>query len=305
LTAPPPRAEDDGNQQGQERSMAKIRHIAIFSDNPTKLAQFYGTVYGIRVTGTDDIGCVWATDGYMDIALLRRRNADAPKAGIHHWGFTIDKAERPAVLARMKQYGVEPFSPYVTSPDAHRPYAEDAVKDPDGNRFDLSTGMRDMRVSVDTAGKPLSSDMVADDARALIKHIAIFSENPTKLSKFYVDVFGLKITGESQGDVWVTDGYVDMALLSRKNAKSPPVGIHHWGFTVSREAKPEIYATLRAMGLPPSDPRVEDPTIDRPYVEDKGHDIDGNRFDLTTSKRDMDVEKARTRERLSAMAPAK
>ena len=285
--------------------MAKIRHIAIFSENPTNLAKFYGDIYGMRVTGTDELGNVWATDGYMDVALLRRRDADSPKGGIHHWGFTVAPAERDGVIARMKPYGVEPFSPYVTAPDAHRPYAEDAVKDPDGNRFDLSTGMRDMRQSVDTAGRPLSSDADHGDARALIKHIAIFSENPARLAKFYTDVFGLAVTGESQGDVWVTDGYVDMALLSRKNARSPKVGIHHWGFTIAADAKADIYGRLRAMGLPPSDPRVEDPTIDRPYVEDKGHDIDGNRFDLTTSKRDMDVEKARTRERLSQMAPAK
>jgi predicted enzyme related to lactoylglutathione lyase len=284
--------------------MAKIRHIAIFSDDAIRLSKFYADVYGMKVTGTDEIGCAWVTDGYMDVALLRRRNADAPAKGIHHWGFTIDPAERPAVLARLKEWGIEPFSPYVTSPDAHRPYAEDAVKDPDGNRFDLSTGMRTMRTAVTGEGKPLSSGET-DDAPALIKHIAIFSENPARLAKFYGEVFGLKVTGESQGDVWVTDGYVDMALLSRKNAKSPKVGIHHWGFTVSQDAKPGIYATLRAMGLPPSDPRVEDPTIDRPYVEDKGHDIDGNRFDLTTGKRDMDAEKARTRERLNTMAPAK
>src|ERR1700722_4591188 len=178
--------------------MAKIRHIAIFSESPTKLAAFYGDVYGLKVTGTDELGNAWVTDGYMDIALLRRRGEKAPPKGIHHWGFTIDPAERPAVLERMKAFGVEPYSPYVDAPEAHRPYAEDAVKAPDGNRFDLSTGMKDMRTAVDTAGKPISAGE-AGDARALIKHIAIFSENPAKLSKFYGDVFGLRVTGESLG----------------------------------------------------------------------------------------------------------
>src|SRR5665213_2311891 len=289
---------------GQETPMAKIGHIAIFSENPTKLAKFYGDVFGTKTTGADDLGNAWITDGYMDVALLRRRNEKAPPKGIHHWGFTIDPAERNEVLARLRTFGIEPYSPYVDAPEAHRPYAEDAVKDPDGNRYDLSTGMRAVRSGTDAAGTPLSTGDSGDEL-SRIKHIAIFSENPTRLSKFYVDVFGLTITGESQGDVWVTDGYVDVALISRKNAKAPHSGIHHWGFTVSPDAKPDIYNKLRAMGLPPRDPRADNPSIDRPFVEDAAHDIDGNRYDLTTGKREMDVEKARTRERLATMAPAK
>ncbi len=139
---------------------------------------------------------------------------------------------------------------------------------------------------------------------ARIKHIAIFSENPAKLAEFYVDVFGMKITGESQGDVWVTDGYVDVALISRKSERAPKPGIHHWGFTLDEDEKAEVYDRLAARNLPPSDPRVEDPTIDRPYVEDKGHDPDGNRYDLTTGKREMDEEKARTKKRLAALEKA-
>ena len=63
---------------------------------------------------------------------------------------------------------------------------------------------------------------------AKIRHIAIFSDNPTKLAQFYVDVYGMKITGESMGDVWVTDGYMDVALISRKTEKAPH-GIHQIG----------------------------------------------------------------------------
>jgi predicted enzyme related to lactoylglutathione lyase len=277
---------------------AQIRHIAIFSDNPAQLAKFYGEVFGTSVTGVDELGNAWVTDGTMNIALLNRRGRDNRKTGIHHWGFTIEPSERDGVIAKMKDYGVTVYSPYVDSPEAHRPYAEDAVKDPDGNRFDLSTGMRKVRAQPGTT-------TTGDGARpASIRHIAIFSDDPSRLAKFYVDVFGLKITGESQGDVWVTEGYVDVALISRKNAKAP-AGIHHWGFTLAPDAKPKIYEALTARGLPPKDPRAENPTIDRPFVEHAGWDIDGNRFDLTTGKRDMDVEKSRTKERLASLQPAK
>jgi predicted enzyme related to lactoylglutathione lyase len=276
---------------------ATIRHIAIFSEDPSALAKFYGEVFGTKTTGVDDLGNAWVTDGYMDVALLRRRSEKAPKIGINHFGFTIDPAERPAVIAAMKKYGVETYSPYVDAPEAHRPYAEDAVKDPMGNRFDISTGMKDVR------GASGQTEL-AQGERPSIRHIAMFSDDTGKLAQFYSECFGMKVTGESKGDIWVTDGYLDFALLSRKRPTAPH-GIHHWGFTLPRESRDDVYQKLIARGLPPSDPRVEDPTIDRPYVEDKGHDIDGNRYDLTTSKRDMDEEKRRTKERLNQLVPAK
>jgi catechol 2,3-dioxygenase-like lactoylglutathione lyase family enzyme len=130
---------------------AKIKHIAIFSENPKKLAEFYVEVFGMKITGQDDLGNAWVTDGYMDVALLGRRTEKAPPKGIHHWGFTIEPAEKAGIYEKMKKYGITPYSPYVDSPEAHRPYAEDAVKDPDGNRFDVSTGMRAVRTESPTA----------------------------------------------------------------------------------------------------------------------------------------------------------
>jgi predicted enzyme related to lactoylglutathione lyase len=279
--------------------MAKIRHVAIFSENPKKLADFYGEVFGTTLTGVADNGAAWVTDGYMDIALLPVLGRANRKPGIHHWGFTLEEAEKPGVVARLKEREAKIYSPYVDSPEAHRPYAEDAVIDPDGNRFDLSTGMRKMR---EGGASVSSADAVL--AAPKIKHIAIFSDDPSRLAKFYGEVFGLKTTGSSQGDVWVTDGYIDVALISRKRANAPR-GIHHWGFTLSEDTKPGVYQKLTERGLPIKDPRAEDPTIDRPYVEHAGYDIDGNRYDLTTGKRDMDVEKARTQARLNTLAPAK
>ena len=131
---------------------------------------------------------------------------------------------------------------------------------------------------------------------AKIRHIAIFSDNPAKLAEFYVDVYGMKITGESQGDVWVTDGYMDVALIMRKVETAPKPGIHHFGFTLDMEEKAGVYEKMNQRNLKPWDPRVENPSIVRPYVEDAGRDPDGNRFDLTTGKREMDVEKQRNKQ---------
>lgn len=125
---------------------------------------------------------------------------------------------------------------------------------------------------------------------AKIRHIAIFSDNPAKLAEFYTRIYGMKVTGESQGDIWVTDGYMDVALIRRRN-ETRPTGIHHFGFMLDESEQPFVYAEMRKLGLEPTDPRADGIGADRPFVEHKAEDPDGNRFDLTTSVRDMELEK--------------
>jgi hypothetical protein len=127
---------------------------------------------------------------------------------------------------------------------------------------------------------------------ARIKHLAIISEDPEKLAGFYADIYGLTITGRSQGDVWVTDGYMDIALIHQKNVKKPK-GLFHFGFTIDPAEKPGIYDKMTQLGLAPFDPRGDNPDLDRPFVEDAGYDIDGNRFDISVGMRDMEEEKAK------------
>jgi catechol 2,3-dioxygenase-like lactoylglutathione lyase family enzyme len=114
--------------------MARIRHIAIFSDDPANLAEFYADVFGMKVNGKSNQGAVWMTDGYMDIALLPRRNNELAPQGLHHFGVTIDADEKDHVYNRLKARGHK-----LMTPPPGRPYVEDAVKDADGNKFDIST----------------------------------------------------------------------------------------------------------------------------------------------------------------------
>ncbi|MFM9967618.1 MAG: VOC family protein [Burkholderiales bacterium] len=127
---------------------------------------------------------------------------------------------------------------------------------------------------------------------ATIRHIAIFADNPKELAKYYVEVFGMTITSEHEGDAWLTDGYINFALLPRGREKMPK-GINHFGFTLDAEEKPKIYEKLKKLGLEPYDPRAADPSIVRPFVEDAALDPEGNRFDLSLGIRSMDEEKAK------------
>ena len=74
--------------------MAKIRHLAIYTADPDRLAEFYVEVFGFKKTqdspsvpGTGR--AVWVTDGYLDIAIIQPHNPDTPK-GVNHFGFTLE-----------------------------------------------------------------------------------------------------------------------------------------------------------------------------------------------------------------------
>jgi len=118
---------------------------------------------------------------------------------------------------------------------------------------------------------------------AKIRHIAIYTSDPDKLARFYIDVFGMKFTQESPAvpgtgrAVWLTDGYVDVAIIHPESDKAPR-GLNHFGFTIEASEKDGIYRKLKSHGREPYGPPPG-----RPYIEDAARDIDGNKFDLSTT----------------------
>jgi catechol 2,3-dioxygenase-like lactoylglutathione lyase family enzyme len=121
---------------------------------------------------------------------------------------------------------------------------------------------------------------------ARIKHIAFFVQDPQKLADFYVDVFGMKITRKGKDDkgnpvsVWVTDGYMDVALIQARGKMKP--GINHFGWTLDAAEKAGVKKKLKNHGIDAFDPRAGSEVSNRPYVEEGALDIEGNRFDLST-----------------------
>ena len=99
--------------------MARIKHIALVTDDPAKTAEFYKTQFGLtelyrRPSATGENG-VWLSDGYIYFAILKYGTADAPKLGpgqtsdlrgIHHIGFQVDDIE--ATERQLQQAGVKP-----------------------------------------------------------------------------------------------------------------------------------------------------------------------------------------------------
>ena len=110
--------------------MAKIRHLAIKTKNPERLATFYEDVFGLKRIRSEPGGAVYMSDGYLTLALLRNRGEATP-SGINHFGFHVD--DIAGIDARLQKFD----EPLVQRP-GNRPYAEYRAMDPDGNLFDVS-----------------------------------------------------------------------------------------------------------------------------------------------------------------------
>jgi len=74
-----------------------------------------------------------------------------------------------------------------------------------------------------------------------IKHIALTTQDPAKTAAFYREAFGLReIRRDPSGQVFLTDGYINLAILNFKTERDADVGahganfsgIHHFGFEV-------------------------------------------------------------------------
>ena len=90
--------------------MAKIKHIAIATQDPEKTANFYKEVFGLeevgRVSGENAEG-YYLSDGNVNLAILRFKNETVAGeefgtgySGIHHIGFQVDDTESTDALLR-------------------------------------------------------------------------------------------------------------------------------------------------------------------------------------------------------------
>jgi len=78
--------------------MAKIRHIALTTQYPARVAAFYKEAFDMKEIRRSPNGAVFLTDGYINLAILNwktEKDADVgPNGphynGIHHIGFQVD-----------------------------------------------------------------------------------------------------------------------------------------------------------------------------------------------------------------------
>ena len=101
--------------------MARIKHIALTTQNPDKVAAFYKAALGLHEIRRSPRGAVFLTDGYINLAILNWKTdkdadvgANGPNYnGIHHFGFEVDDLDEAcekleaAQATRLTQDGMD------------------------------------------------------------------------------------------------------------------------------------------------------------------------------------------------------
>ena len=89
---------------------------------------------------------------------------------------------------------------------------------------------------------------------ARIRHIAIVVDDSEKTAAFYTSAFGLKEVFRQKNDetngqwaIYLTDGYINMALLPVKRA----IGVDHIGFAVD-DVEAAVHTAVAAGAVPPN-----------------------------------------------------
>ena len=119
--------------------MARIKHIALHTEDPAKTAAFYKEVFGLHELDRkpDESGSegVWLSDGYIYFAILKYGGEGAPNlgegpstvVGVHHIGFYVDDLEEACATIEAANSTECPGSS-----NANRKY-----KGPDGLMIDM------------------------------------------------------------------------------------------------------------------------------------------------------------------------
>src|SRR5881392_2175073 len=84
--------------------MARIKHIALTTKEPAKVAEFYKSAFGLKELRRSPNGAVFLTDGHINVAILNyktEKDADVGAHGpnfngIHHFGFEVDDLDKAA-----------------------------------------------------------------------------------------------------------------------------------------------------------------------------------------------------------------
>jgi len=116
--------------------MARIRHIAILTEDVDKLVNFYTTAFGLKIV--HGIGtATYLSDGHINLAIIPigpEREIEGPqlRTGLNHFGFEVEDVDamRSACNDLNVASGIDKRPPNRE--------AEYRVHDPDGNPIDLS-----------------------------------------------------------------------------------------------------------------------------------------------------------------------
>ena len=218
---------------------AKLKHIALVSDNYALQGKFYEAAFGMR-TAADPRPerAVTVSDGYVGLNINPRK--PGRPAGLDHFGLEVEELEPILERLRAKYPDVQ-----VVKRPSTRPFAGISTHDPAGNVFDLS--QRDMtnRTSVYVEAEKRSDRHIS--------HLAVRTLHVERVAEFYSDIYGLQRAERKAGDgnFYLTDGVVTLVLMPWRISDYEGTGIvrpgpDHLGFEV--ESLDAIKQRLQELG---------------------------------------------------------
>jgi len=224
--------------------MPHLRCLTIAAKEPGRLADFYRQVFDLK-TVSEESSLVRLSDGTFTLAFLKQP-AEGP-LGFYATGFQVEDLS-----------GVKEKAGKAGAPSAS--HGEAQVADPDGNRIDLSA--KSFGVAPEKTPFP-------------IRHMALYTADPKRLSGFYQSVLNMKeVAYSDRSSIFVSDGYFNVALLYQRVGEEKN-GFNHFGFHI--DSIEETRDRAEKAGVPRGAKRP-----DRiPFAEYRLHDLEGNGIDIS------------------------
>jgi methylmalonyl-CoA/ethylmalonyl-CoA epimerase len=120
-----------------------------------------------------------------------------------------------------------------------------------------------------------NSRFLKETIMSRIRHIAIIVPDAEEAAKFYEQAFGLKRAGKARRGVYLSDGIINVALLTRER-DDEPLGLYHFGIWVD-----DLDAAEKKVVEAGGSYLAGRPTSPNSFYEAKYKDPNGVVFDLT------------------------
>ncbi len=209
---------------------AKIKHVAIVTDDCQRLGTFYQSLFKLRGEVSEEgkqfrktHRAVAVTDGYIGLNFNLRK--PGRPASLDHFGIEVADVERVFANLREKYPSIE----YLKRPGG-RAFAAISTHDPAGNVFDLSQEGMENRASV------YSEKGQWDQGRSF-HHLTLRVMDPAAIARFYFDLFEFEQLPSNDGNHHLSDGTVTLIIAPWKISYFRGMGIErpkldHIGFKV-------------------------------------------------------------------------
>ncbi len=191
---------------------AKFNYVASVSTNPTTMATFYETIFGLRFDDTPRPIAEGEVLSDGNLLFNLRPRLPGHRGGLDHFGIEVDNLQQ--TLDRLR--ADYPSIGWTGNPPNH-PCAALMSHDPAGSIFALTERKSGTPETDSTRSPPVNFARwsKADPNGRTLHHYAIRTRKLEECADFYEDMFGLDHSRGADGDPnhYLSDGTVTLVLI--------------------------------------------------------------------------------------------